>query len=327
VDLVSKTKNQHFISQCEQRLNSPNPEDTKKRRRIYEFEPVDRETPVLKLVDPAGTKIHESLSFEDLFSFHVVDRLRSNFEDLFGTYETDVAVRSRSLLTKLEAGITEGDEIKPEIVDLFAAKFQNFLRNPYSVRKVLNTVGPVADLVFTDPKAREEYERLVTGDKPQRDGVCKEFDLTPELYNQWLRVLFTLLYPEPEEIPNRFVRLIKGLFESNYTGIVIGHYPNGAPGDVCLLSDRGFNSQETEMGFTFEFNISSRAFASFMFCDPAKIPTIKESAPHLADAFRAKVVVKYAPGDLSELVKFNGRTVYQCARRVFAANEAPRVLI
>jgi hypothetical protein len=65
-DLENLIRNQHFISQAEQRLNAMNPNTLPENQRIYEFNVVDRDVPVLKLQSPNGRKIENSLSWEDL---------------------------------------------------------------------------------------------------------------------------------------------------------------------------------------------------------------------------------------------------------------------
>jgi hypothetical protein len=77
----------------------------------------------------------------DVFSFDVLpDKTRQNFEDLFGGYEATIQKSTLSLLSKLDRG--GSSDIKEEILAIFVAKFMNFLRNPFSIKKVLNTIGP-----------------------------------------------------------------------------------------------------------------------------------------------------------------------------------------
>ena len=63
------TKDQHFISQVEQRLNALNPAARPENQRIYEFKVVDREQHVVELTDVRGKSIVSSLSIFDLFSW------------------------------------------------------------------------------------------------------------------------------------------------------------------------------------------------------------------------------------------------------------------
>jgi len=69
--LENDTRNQHFVTQGEQRLNALNPMADPKNQRIYSFEVVDRENYKLILENPAGRAIGKTLSLFDLFSFDV----------------------------------------------------------------------------------------------------------------------------------------------------------------------------------------------------------------------------------------------------------------
>ena len=69
--MMNQTKNQHFISQIEQRLNASNPEAAPAKQRIYEFEIVDRDCRVLRLSGSRGRPVANNLSMRDLFTFDI----------------------------------------------------------------------------------------------------------------------------------------------------------------------------------------------------------------------------------------------------------------
>ena len=75
------------------------------------------------------------------------------------------------LLAKLNAG--SGD-IKTEIINLFAAKMLNFVRNPFSIVKVLNSFPGLAGYDPTDPALLADYRRVVSGRRPQQAHLCAE---------------------------------------------------------------------------------------------------------------------------------------------------------
>ena len=169
--LENDTRNQHFVTQGEQRLNAMNPQADPRNQRIYSFEVVDRENYTLALESPIGRPIGNNLSLFDLFSFDVPgdSRLRLNFESLFQKYEGYIEDHTLSLLAKLNAG--SGD-IKAEIIDLFAAKLLNFVRNPFSIVKVLNSFPGLASYDPTDPALLADYRRVVSGRKPHQAHLC-----------------------------------------------------------------------------------------------------------------------------------------------------------
>ena len=90
--LINSTKNQHFVSQVEQRLNSNNPNAQDRNKRIFSFRVEDRESYSVVLESMDGCKISSNLSLNDIFSFDVVDgsSYRYNFEEIFHQYEKDI---------------------------------------------------------------------------------------------------------------------------------------------------------------------------------------------------------------------------------------------
>jgi hypothetical protein len=252
--------------------------------------------------------------------------MRSNLEVLFHEYENDISRISYSLIGKLSQSPPDND-IKAELIELFAAKFLNFLRNPYSVQKMLSTVGVVANYVPHDPDLRKAYELVREGSKPHRETVCSRFELTPDLYDRWLTSLFMLLTPAPPRHIPAFQQLLKVVFESSHVMVQVHQYSandSGGGANLCLLSDRGFNMPgDVTWGFMFDFNVTSRALAKFIFCDPAKY--FENLAPVYAASLRGQVKVTPFLDDVDALVRYNQLTVFQCKRTVFAAHASPRL--
>lgn len=191
---ANDTRNQHFLTQGEQRLNALNPQAASNNLRIYSFKLVDRENYLLEPESPRGRPIGSNLSLFDLFSFDVLDdsNLRLNFESLFHRYEKYIEIHTNSLLAKLNTG---DSDIKAEIIDLFAAKLLNFVRNPFCIQKVLNTFPGIVNYNPTDPTLFASYQRIVTGKKPQQEYLCSTLGISDAQYVEWLRLLFMLLTP------------------------------------------------------------------------------------------------------------------------------------
>ena len=148
--MPSTTANQHFLSRTEQELNALNPTAQHRRnQRIYSFCLVDREKHHIRLDDAEGRHISGNLALTDLFSYSVINkRKRCNFEHFFGQYEASLRTNTIELLEKLRIS---NSDIKKEIIEIFAAKLMNFLRNPYSVKKVLNTIRGMLQFHPVDP--------------------------------------------------------------------------------------------------------------------------------------------------------------------------------
>jgi len=329
--LENSTRNQHFVTQAEQRLNAMNPHADARHMRIYSFEVVDRENYTLALESVNGRPIGTNLSLFDLFSFDVPDgnSVRHNFESLFQRYEKHIAVHTRNLLSKLNVG---SKDIKAEIIDLFAAKLLNFVRNPFCIPKVLNTFPGLAAYDPTDPALLTSYRRIVSGKKPHQAHLCAELGITDAQYVKWLRVLFMLLVPMAEGQPNFFESMIKSLFENQktYLSAFIFEYDSAQ----CLLSDRGF-SQSIEDGpnMSFSFNLCSTAFIDFIFADPATLVQGKASPEFVAHAISSweslpekQFNITFIRNNLDMLARYNRRVIEQCYKRVYCSAKGGLVL-
>lgn len=322
--LENDTCNQHFVTQGEQRLNAMNPQADPRNQRIYSFEVVDRENYTLALESPNGRPIGSNLSLFDLFSFDIPgdSRLRLNFESLFHKYEGYIEAHTRSLLVKLNTG---GGDIKAEIIDLFAAKLLNFVRNPFSIVKVLNSFPGLASYDPTDPALLAEYRRIVSGKKPHQAYLCAQLGISDAQYVEWLRVLFMLLVPMAEGQPNFFEDVIRRLLENRkmHVAAVVNEYDSAR----CLLSDRGF-SQPIADGphMAFSFNLCATAFVDYVFLDPATSLKGKASPEFIAQAIanwerlpEKQISVTFVRNNLDMLARFNRRAIEQCYKRVYCS--------
>lgn len=316
---MNPTGNQHFISQTEQRLNAINPNAAQRNQRIFEFQVIDRDAHILRLSDARGRLIGKNLSMLDLFSF---DRerdgnLRANFEDAFGRYENKVGVDTAAIL---RAHVEGRSGISAELFDLFVAKLINFIRNPYTVVKAVNTFGKFAEYHPTNPKIYESYIRTITGRRPHQAHLCRELGISDEHYGTWLRLLFMLLTPMADGHENFLEQSMRSLFQREEDAIFVHvHRYND---QFCLLSDRGFSSpieQGTHMAF--DFNLSARAFIRFAFLNQEAV--LGRPVPEgILQGLRSgpKVVrVSYLTDDLPALDVFHRRVVEQANKSVYCA--------
>jgi hypothetical protein len=146
--LENDTRNQHFVTRVEQKLNAMNPRAGARNLRIYSFEVVDREKYILALESQNGRLIGSNLSLFDLFSFDVPggSSLRLNFESLFQKYEADIEVHTKSLLAKLNAGSRA-----PPGTSMHPARYQR--------RAVCQMVAPAVHAAGTDGRGTTEFLR------------------------------------------------------------------------------------------------------------------------------------------------------------------------
>lgn len=320
--LSSPTINQHFLSRVEQKLNAIDAQSNKPK--IYSFTITNRDNYVVEIENPKGKAISNNLSFLDIFSFDVPDgqRLRHNFEDLFNKYEFNIADHTRSLLRKLNEG---NGEINVEIVDLFAAKLLNFVRNPYSVAKVINTFATLSSYEPTDPVLFAAYHRIVNGRKPHQAYLCKQLGISDDQYIRWLRLLFMLLVPMAEGRPNFFEEAVMGMLENPkmYIAAVVCEFDVAS----CLLSDRGFSQPIADGPHTaFSFNLCATAFVQYIFSDPFTLMEGKAAPALIEQAIsfwarnpKKRINVTFIRNDFELLALYNRRVVEQSYKRVFCS--------
>jgi hypothetical protein len=322
--LGNDARNQHFISQGEQRLNAFNPQAPQAKQRIYSFQVIDREHYTLALENPRGLQIESNLSRLDLFSFDVPDqsRLRLNFEAQFQKYEGNIKAHTESLLSKLNAG---NYDVRTEIINLFAAKLLNFIRNPFCIVKVLNTFPGLATFSPTDPALLADYSRIVTGRKPHRTHLCSQLDISEAQYDEWLGVLFMLIVPMAYGQPSFFQDMIRRLLEDRrtYVAAFIGEYDAAG----CLLSDRGFSQPIADgphLGFS--FNLRANAFMDFVFVDPTTVVQGEGAPEFITQTVAAwerrpnkELNVTFVRNNVEMLARFNRRAVEQCYERVYCS--------
>lgn len=325
------TRNQHFLPRVEQKLNALNPGSTSGKFRIYPFRLVNRETYEIALENPRGHSIDATLSMLDLFSFDVPGgrQLRMSLEGLFQKYEVNVESYTKSLLQKLA---TRGADIKTEIIDLFAAKLLNFIRNPFCIEKVLNSFPSVTSYEPTDLELLATYRKIATGRKPHQAYLCGQLGISDRTYIEWLRLLFILLAPTAGDRPNLFESVIKGLMEDRATQVAafISVYDE----DRCLLSDRGF-SQPIPDGahMAMSFNLCSNAFIDYIFADAAKLVEGRASPEFLSYALsnwkrrpQATINVTMTRNNRDMLARYNRRVIEQCYERVYCSAKTGIVL-
>jgi hypothetical protein len=241
MSIGNSTKNQHYVSQVEQRLNTSTPSETSNRQRIHTFSISDREQYIISPTSNhlKGVRINENLSIDDLFSFDIASKdTRSNFEILFHAYEDAIGIQTESLLKKLDAG---SNDIKDELINLFAAKLLNSFRNPYCIEKTLNTIGIFAEYPPLHSDFAEIIGLIQNGRRPHQKKLCDDLGITKELYTKWLRVLFSVLM-RPKGDNNMFEKIIQFLYENeaHHLAVFVFTYTDEHADKHPLLSDRAF---------------------------------------------------------------------------------------
>lgn len=319
MDYSNATRNQHFVPQVEQRLNAANPFAPPQDQRIFSFKVEDRESFTIRLESKRGRLISSNLSLDDLFTFDVAsDRAsRLNFEASFQRFEQEIATTTGSLLQKLASG---DNNVGGEIASIFTAKLLNFARNPFSVAKILNTFGVLANYEPTAPDAKRMFERVLNGRKPHQAWLCSQLGISDTDYGRWLRMLFMLFVESGDESLSMLESMVKAVFErkSHAAAVMVCSYSEAR----CLLSDRGFSQftdRQDQIGL--EFNLRHNAFIRYLFADHAGLVP---HAPHELIEHHQKqnhpVQLYYLADNLECLRAFNRNAIYFCQSRVFCSS-------
>lgn len=322
MNLKNNTKNQHFIPQVEQKLNAIDPLAPKSKRLIYSFsvkDLMDRENYKISLDNKNGMLIHQNLSFKDLFSFDVIGEgnNRFNFEALFQQYESDIDSNTTRLLSKLDCGCVD---VQTEVKNIYNAKFLNFLRNPYSIEKMVNTIGNLNSYYPADSEIYATYNAVRAGRKPQQEDLCAELGILDEVYDKWLLALFMLLHEFKDGLPNIMEMSNNTLFTDPlyFVSVIVYKYEN----EHCLLSDRGFSIPLPENDYTsFDFNLCSNSFIRYIFVNLDKHPP-KEVPGDVLKAYKGRprlIDMGYIKNDLDELLIYNQNVIDQCHSKVYGS--------
>ena len=319
------SKKQHYISRVEQRLNTSTPNSPKRYKRIYSFKIIDRELYSIEMEGNKAKTIENTLSWQDLFTFDVTTKaVRNNLEFLFNEYESNIEIQTINLIKNLEK---KNNNIKEDLIGLFILKLLNTFRNPYCIKKTLNTVGRAAMYKPLSSDLAEIFHKIEHGNKPHQQWLCSELGITQAEYVDWLRTLLMLLIRPEENLPNMLEQIVKSLYETNSQLIKVYVYyyeDKYNEGRGILLSDRGFCVPLiSDNILAYNFNLSSRAFITYAFIDVDSDAGGKppKSTIDLFNRFSNNVYVELVKDDLNALATYNRHTVYQSFKHVYCSNK------
>lgn len=318
------TRNQHFISQTEQRSNCIDESRPKEKQRIYKFEIADRENNVVRLTNTEGVKIKKNLSFDDLFSFDVKSsRLRKNLEDFFQKFEMDLASTTDLLISESKAN-SGSDVLKGAAERVFKAKFMGWVRNPYLIAQTIDMHKRLVGMHPTDPLLLAHFSDIRAGTKPHLAGVCAEFGVTSEQYFQWLEILFMALMNPPGATKSILESSVEEIFESKgkMCHLIVATFDD-IPGCRVALPDTGYLQGTNDPNHNmFLFNLSRSALASFNVVDLSK-QTLVKIPPRMRGqeaSFNIKFSAQHHHNDMRLLKVFNGLAAYQAHSHIFCAD-------
>lgn len=282
----------------------------------------------IRLSAPKRRRIGGNLTIDDLFSFDVAPEanLRNNFEELFQQYEAKVATLTSSLLAK--AAVRSSDVVG-ELADLLSAKLMNFVRNPFSIERMLNTFPNLKGLRPTDPAKNALLEKVLNGRNPRQKYICNQLQVSNGQYREWLATMFMLLEDFGPSQTNFLNQIVAGMFNSRDTSAcaMVCTYSS----QKVLLSDRATSSNIANgpKGNGFDFNLSGSAFVRYLFMDKAALVEGKAHPDFVAYALevdrqqKPRLWIRYEHDVLPILQNYNWHAVNQSYQRVFCASKTP----
>lgn len=321
------TKNQHYISVAEQKLNSVNPNESERKKvELYSFNVIDRENLRIELSNPSLVKAVKNLSFNDLYTFEILDeKYRLCFEKLFERLEKKVSDKTNIILNNNQFTVND-------FLDVYKSKLLNMIRNPYCIKFTLANFEFSCNLYPTNEDFKSKFEKI---DNLLVDiRILNEFSVSEEEYKKWLKILFLMITPLNDEryILDDFAENFLNL-EKYYHLIYIFKYTK----EVCLLSDRSyvnlsslFNKSD---GVCFGFNLRYDSFIYIAFfpndLERLAKDLIGEIGENIAkrlkergiDKIQTNLQIQLNIDNLDMLKSYNQHVVYQSVKNVFAAKE------
>lgn len=323
--MENPTKNQHFVSQAEQRSNCIDESVPNNKKRIYKFSIVDREEHTIQSIRESGVKIERNLSFSDLFSFEVKDGpLRKNLESFFQKYETDLEINSRALV--LEARRNAGASIVTGLAARFLkAKLMGVVRNPYCIDRTLTLFQGLGGYVPTDAQQLSVFESVLKGSKPHSEKVCAEFGISPQQYLDWLSIIYLALVVPPGSSLSVLESIVDSLIASPgmMCHLIVATFDD-IEGCRVVLPDTGYlQGTEDPHHSIFMFNVNKNAYAAFSFINlnEQTLVPVPEGLRDRINTYGISFSYQYHHNAFKLLGVFNALAVYQSIKHVFCADK------
>lgn len=328
---INVVKNQHFISQVEQRFNAIDSKEPKQKQRIFEYKVNHESQGGYEFSQPSGVKISKNLSWNDLYTYEYFDQsLRHNLEIFFGTFES----RIYQLTNKI---ISEKTLSRSEFQELVAVKIMNIIRNPYCIKENLELFSVLVAQVPTDKLLIAEYLKI---DKMQvNNGLILELGVSEDDFKKWLKIIFHLVmdykYEDKGEEKNFNIlrALVDQLFDLNNKYVLVSLFSYDK--EVCLLSDKGHNNLSRNKDELFlEFNLTKNDFI-VVFAVPNTLDVLGgiiggEEVEMVVKSLKKEGIknlkmgmleIKKYVNEIEKLKGFNTRTIQNCYKNFYSASK------
>lgn len=332
---LNLTKNQHFVSQAEQRMNSCSANPDSNKVKIYRFN-IEGVSP--PRISPDGkVAICRNLSFHDLFTIlRTPEKERINLEGLFGRYEGEFSMRATNLLGwvgkarsasgiisgKIELNGIEGcnlSEVLDDIKFIYKYKILVGIRNPFKIKDTLRDFAFALNRSLAEAGALELYTALEAKNKAEETRICSTYGVSPKEYREWIRLLILFLYVGEDKSA-----ILDGFIDEFFkakeftTNILICAFD----GEYALLPDTGVVKDEFSDGLATYMNVSKHCIVALKHTkiDGRFLDQICEENKHkLAGSVFGSLFVN----DKKVLAGYNKICVKAAAKQVFSG--APEI--
>lgn len=155
--------------------------------------------------------------------------------------------------------------------------------------------------------------------------MCVTYGLELEEYEKWLECLFVLLAVGTPGQGTILDMALRELFATSAWGSGVYSYIGARAEQVCLLSDRGFNTLANDPGrLIIEFNVAARIFVRYVFLCVSELLPERARKQWLAPLMLGfDPAIRVVDRDLDALADYNQRTLYQSKERVYSASASP----
>ncbi|MFJ2285279.1 hypothetical protein ACIOUF_02735 [Pseudomonas iridis] len=343
-EFKNTTRNQHFVSQAEQRLNSCSPDRNSKNAEIYCFDIIGKNPPTISLGEKIAIK--RNLSFQDLFTLaRVGDAERLNFERLFHKYERNYPAHVKSVLDWIGLARSSvkdsNDGVDLQSVDgcdfmqlmthvkcIYSYKLMNWLRNPYKIKEVLKSFDIYLNHCIDDPGAFALYLALTEKNSAEQKYICDTYGVSSKEYAEWIRLLLLFLYAKSDEASSLDGFVEEFFIAKEFTNVVLVHVFDE---DCALLTDTGVVKDSSSNGLATYMNVSKNCIISLQhtFVEGAYLDEIVRQN-NLPESAR-KELIKTLGGSLFGRLYFNSNAmlagynkicVKAAASKVFSASSS-----
>lgn len=321
---LNDKKNQHYYSVVEQKLNSKNPESSRKKRKIYRHEIKSKKELQLNSTRERGVFCEKSLTENDTFSFHIEEDRRYNFEDFFERYELKV----ETLTTCVTKVYNVRKDVERDIRELIVCKFLNVIRNPHNIRFVNKFFSSLEDIY---PRAISHmffYQKILSSELGSIEHLSKTYGVKADEYKLWLTKLFFIISMPYKYSKNYLESFIGTLLRSD--DLLVTFDVKNYTEPCVLLTDRGYTDNSLQNKTIISFNLSSTSFLIVKFISIfdiiSKSKENKLSYNNLIDVLSEYKRYNHDIDDFNALVGFNRSSVFFSKKYVYSGFREIRYL-